>query len=71
MFMPKSGGYHYLVATWDDLTHAAKGHALKRLTSKSVAKCLWEQIVCQYGHIVEIVIDNGSEFIGATMKLLK
>ena len=39
--------------------------------SKNIARFLWEQIICRYGHIAEIVTDNGPEFKGATTILLK
>ncbi len=40
MFMPKAGGYRYLVAARNDLLHAAEGRALKQLTSRNIAKYL-------------------------------
>ena len=71
MFMPNIRGYRYIVAARDDLTHAAEGRALKKIDSKSISKFLWEEIICRYGHIAEIVTDNGAEFHGATERLLQ
>ena len=60
-----------LCATRDNLSHAAEGRALRKLNAKSISKFLWEQIICRYGHISEIITDNGSEFKGATEVLLQ
>ena len=71
LFMPNARGYKYIVIARCDLSHAAEGRALKNLKSKTVAKFFWEEIICRYGHIAEIVTDNGSEFAGACEELMK
>lgn len=71
MFMPKAHGYHYIVAARDDLTHAVEGRALKKANSTELARFFWEEIICRYGHITEVVTDNGSEMAGAFEKLLQ
>ena len=52
-------------------SHAAEGQAFCRNNSKNIARFLLEQIICQYGHIVKIITDNGAEFKGATEVLLR
>jgi len=71
MLMPKARGYRYLVAARDDLSLAAEGHALKHASSDSLAKFFWEEIICHYGVIAQIVTDNGSEVKGAFEKLMQ
>ena len=71
MLMPKAHGYCYLVTAHDDLSLAAEGHALKHATSDSLAKFFWEEIICLYGVIAQIVTDNGSEIKGAFEKLMQ
>ena len=71
MLMPKARGYCYLVAARDDLSLAAEGHALKHANADSLAKFFWEEIMCRYGVIAQIVTDNGSEVKGAFEKLMK
>ena len=69
--MPNARGYKYIVVARCDLSHAAEGRALKNLRSKTVAKFFWEEVICRYGHVAEIVTDNGSEFAGACEVLMK
>ena len=68
--MPEAHGYRYIIAARDDLTYVAEGRALRRADSKSTAKFFWEEIICRYGHIAEVVTDNGSEVKGAFERLL-
>lgn len=65
MFMPKAGKFRYIVAARDDLTQAAEGRALARANSKALANFFWEEIICRYGVIGEVVTDNGKEVQGA------
>jgi hypothetical protein len=55
MDMPKhqntQSGYKYIVAAHDGLSQAAEGQALTSNTAAAIAKFLWEDIICQYGHI--------------------
>ena len=59
------------MADRDDLSHAAEGRALKKNNSKNLSRFLWEQIICRYGHIAEIITDNGAEFKKAVAILLR
>jgi hypothetical protein len=75
MDMPKrqntQSGYKYIVAARDDLSQAAEGRALTSNTAAAIAKFLWEDIICRYGHIHTIITDNGKEMQGACQILLK
>jgi transposase InsO family protein len=61
MYMPKAQGYKYIVAARDDLSQAAEGRALKAANSATISKFLWEEIICRYGAIGMVVMDNGPE----------
>ena len=63
MLMPVAKGYRYIVAARDDLSGACEARALKEATARAVSQFLWEQIICRYGTIAEIVTDNGTPFI--------
>ncbi|EPQ51416.1 hypothetical protein GLOTRDRAFT_48519 [Gloeophyllum trabeum ATCC 11539] len=65
MLMPKAKGYCYIVAARDDLTQAAEGRALRKSNADSLAKFFSEEIICRYGHIAEVVTDNGEGIVKA------
>ena len=65
MLMPKERGFRYLVAARDGLSLAAERRALRNNTADSLARFFWEEIICCYGAIGEVVTDNGSEVKGA------
>ena len=69
--MPKAQGYQYIVAARDDLSRAAKGQKLKKASAHAISQFIFEELICQYGSIAEIVTDNGSEVKGATAELLR
>lgn len=70
-FILKVREYRYIIATRDNLTHIAESRVFRRVNVKSIAQFFWKQIICQYGHIVEVVTDNSSEVKGAFEWLLK
>ena len=71
MVMPRAQGYHFIVAARDDLSGAAEGRKLKKATARAVSQFIFEELICRYGSISEIVTDNGSEVKGATSELLR
>lgn len=71
MHMPKAQGYQYIVAARDGLTGASEGRKLRNANSHAVANFIFEDLLCRYGQIQEIVTDNGSEVKGAVKYLLK
>ena len=71
MLMPKAQGYRYIIAARDDLSGAAEGRKLKRATARTVSQFIFEELLCRYGAIAEIVTDNGPEVKGATEELLR
>ena len=71
MYMPNAQGFRYIIAARDDLTGAAEGRALRALTAKAVARFFWEEILCRYGAVYEVITDNGPEVKKAFEKLAK
>ena len=71
MFMPPSGGFHFIVAAKDDLSGITEVRALRQSNSKNLAQFFWEQIYCRYGAIQRVVTDNGPEVKGAFEILLR
>lgn len=71
MLMPPAQGYKYIVAARDDLSGAAEGRKLKKISAQGVARFIFEELICRYGNIQEIVTDNGPETKAATEELLK
>jgi len=71
MYMPPSGGYHFIVAARDDLSGVTEVRALRSNNSQALSKFFWEQIYCRYGSIGQVVTDNGPEVKGAFEILLR
>jgi hypothetical protein len=49
------------VATRDDLSGACKARSIKDGKLQTVADFFWEQIICQYGAVRQVVTDNRPE----------
>ena len=71
MLMPKAQGYRYIVAARDDLSGAAEGRKLKKASARAVSQFIFEELICRYGSITDIVTDNGPEVKAATEELLR
>ena len=71
MLMPKAHGFRYIVAARDDLSLASEGRALRQASAANLAKFFWEEIICRYGAIAQVVTDNGPEVKGAFEELLR
>jgi Integrase zinc binding domain len=69
--MPTSGNYGYIVFARDDLTGWVEGRALLAANSKSVAKFLYEDIICRHGCPRRMVMDRGTENLNLTKELLE
>jgi hypothetical protein len=68
---PKSNGYGYIVHGRCALTSWVEARPLKSETGKAIAQWLFEDIICRWGCIKEIVTDNGSPFKSAVEWLAK
>ena len=61
MYMDKAMGYQFVVAARDDLSRASEGRALRNTKAKTLSQFFWEDIICRYGAIGQVVTDNGPE----------
>jgi integrase-like protein/reverse transcriptase-like protein len=74
MLMPAKGRskkLRYIIAARDDLTGAAVGRKLEGASARKVAQFILEEVIYHYGHIGEIVTDNGPETKAAFEELLR
>jgi len=65
----RKGGYKHLVDLTDNLTGWTEAKPLKNIKSDNIAKFLFK-VMCRYGCIIQLMVDNGSEFHGATQVLM-
>jgi hypothetical protein len=65
MMMPRAGGYRSIVQGRCSLSAYVEGRRLQRETRDTIAAYIFEDILCQWGAVGEIVTDNGSPFIKA------
>ena len=65
MHLPKSGGFKYLVQGRCSLTHYPEYHVLRTETAKTIGDWIFNDILCWWGTLCEIVMDNGPTFIKA------
>ena len=59
--MPPCQGKNYLVVAREDLSGWVEARALGSANSASVAKFLWEDVICRHGCFGRLVIDGGPE----------
>lgn len=71
MYMDKAGGFQFIVAARDDLSRATEGRALRNLKAKTLANFFWEEIICRYGAVGQVVTDNGAEVQEAFAELVR
>jgi hypothetical protein len=69
MHMPSSNGYRYLVQARCALTSYVEWAPLRRETERTLSTFVFENIICRWGCLSEIVTDNGTAFIAACSKL--
>jgi hypothetical protein len=65
MFMPRSGGYRYIVQARCSLSAYPEFRMLRRETGSTIGTFLFEDILCRWGALEEIVTDNGKPFVEA------
>jgi hypothetical protein len=71
MHLPKSGGFKYLVQGCCSLTHCVKFRMLHRESSTALGDWLFEDVLCRWGSLTEIVTDNSLPFIKVVNYLAK
>jgi len=65
MFMPLAGGFRYIVQAWCSLTAWPEWRALHMETGHMLGNFIFEEILCRWGAVGEIVMDNGMAYIAA------
>ena len=69
--MPKSGKLEWIVAARDDLSGATECKAISHNDASHLTTFFWEQIICCYGIIGEVITDNGSSLESTFALLMK
>jgi len=59
--MPNNGGKKALMVARKDLSGWPEAKAIANATAETIAKFLWEEVVCRYGVFGRLVIDGGPE----------
>ena len=62
---PKSNGYGHIVHGRCSMTSWMEGRPVKEENGKAIANWLFEDIICRWGCITEIVTDNGGPYKSA------
>jgi hypothetical protein len=65
MFMPHTAGFHYIVQARCSLTTWPEWHALRTETGHTLGNFIFEEILCRWGAVAEIVTDNGTAYVAA------
>jgi len=65
MLMPPAAGYHYIVQGRCSLTAWPEWCILHHETSHTLGAFLFEEVLCQWGGIEEIVTDSSTAFVAA------
>jgi len=65
MFLPRARGYRLLVHARCSLSAYPEGRPLRNETAKLIGTFIFEDILCRWGAIEELITDNGSPFIKA------
>jgi hypothetical protein len=71
MHMPLSGQFKYIVQGRCSLAYYPEFHMLHNETPKTIRDWIFEDIICRWGSLNEIVTDNSPAFITALEYLTK
>ena len=71
MHLPPLGSYKYIVQGRCSLTYYPEFRMLRSETAKTIGDWIYEDILCRWGSLHEIVTDNGTTFLGALAYLSK
>jgi hypothetical protein len=71
MHLPTSGGYHYIVQGRCSLTTWPEFRKLRKENGQTIGDWIFEDLLCRWGSLREIVTDNGPPFIKALDYLAK
>jgi len=65
MHMPLSQGHKYIIQARDSLTGWPEWKTLTRETSRTIGQFIFDEILCHWDRLKEIVIDNETLFVAA------
>jgi hypothetical protein len=65
MFMPPAAGFRYIVQARCSLTAWPEWRALRTETGRTLGAFIFEEILCRWGAVEEIVTDNGTAYVAA------
>ena len=68
-FMPPSNGFKYFVHARCSLTAYPEFRMLRKENENTLAAFIFEELICRWGSLREIVTDNGQAFIAAMDRL--
>ncbi|KAJ8453566.1 hypothetical protein ONZ45_g19666 [Pleurotus djamor] len=71
MVQPPSNGFRYIVHARCALTAYPEWRALRKETAEHIGMFIFQEILCRWGAVEEIVTDNGTPFIKAVDYLAK
>jgi hypothetical protein len=71
MHLPSSGGYKLIVQGRCSLTQYPEFRMLRRETGNTLGDFIFQDILCRWGALREIVTDNGKPFLSALVRLSK
>jgi hypothetical protein len=71
MHMPPAGGFRYIAQGRCSLTHYPEFRMLRSESAKTLGDWIFEDILCRWGALSEIVSDNGAPYIKALDYLAK
>ena len=63
MVMPRSGGYHYIFQARCALTAYLEWCMLRSENASAIASFIFEEILCRWGAVTELVTDNGTPYV--------
>jgi hypothetical protein len=65
MLMPPASGFRYITQARCSLTAWPEWRALRAETGRTLGAFLFEEILCRWGAVEEIVTDNGTPYVAA------
>lgn len=65
MHMTPGGGFKYIVQSRCSLTAWPEWRALRTETGVTLGRFIFEEILCRWGAVEEIITDNGTAYIAA------
>ena len=70
VFLPPRQGKIALVVCRDDFSGWVEARPLSKVNSESIAKFIWEEVICRHGVFGKLKVDGGKENMGEVIQLL-